>query len=62
MINAASTATTLDYAITTRQRLIAVFFGLLVGSLLILGAGFAGPGELHNAAHDSRHAFSFPCH
>lgn len=36
----------------------AAFFGLV----LIAGAAFAGPDEIHNAAHDSRHAFAFPCH
>ena len=34
----------------------------LLGLLLVLGVGFAGPQVLHNAAHDSRHSFSFPCH
>ncbi|MBV9151878.1 MAG: CbtB-domain containing protein, partial [Alphaproteobacteria bacterium] len=23
---------------------------------------FAGPTTIHNAAHDVRHAFAFPCH
>jgi cobalt transporter subunit CbtB len=29
---------------------------------MLYGVGFAGPQVLHNAAHDGRHAFSFPCH
>jgi cobalt transporter subunit CbtB len=33
-----------------------------LGLALIFGAGFAGPSLLHNAAHDGRHAFAFPCH
>jgi cobalt transporter subunit CbtB len=33
-----------------------------LGLMLIFGAGFAGPSLLHNAAHDGRHAFAFPCH
>ncbi len=33
-----------------------------LGLLLLAGAGFAAPEVLHNAAHDSRHAFAFPCH
>jgi len=32
------------------------------GALLIWGVGFAGPTAIHNAAHDVRHAFAFPCH
>ena len=37
---------------------------LLVGTLLIFAVGFAqGPGGfLHNAAHDTRHAVTIPCH
>lgn len=32
------------------------------GLFLIFGAGIARPEALHNAAHDARHAFAFPCH
>ena len=35
---------------------------LVFGVFLILGTGFAGSETLHNAAHDSRHSFAFPCH
>jgi len=35
---------------------------ILFGALLIYGVGFAEPAALHNAAHDTRHAFAFPCH
>jgi cobalt transporter subunit CbtB len=35
---------------------------ILLGLALVLGAGFAGSSVLHNAAHDGRHAFAFPCH
>lgn len=38
--------------------LLALVFGLF----LLLGSGFAGSETLHNAAHDSRHSFAFPCH
>jgi cobalt transporter subunit CbtB len=34
----------------------------LIGLFLVYGAGFAQMDALHNAAHDSRHAFAFPCH
>ena len=41
----------------------AMLLGVAVLSLLYL-VGFAqGPGNLlHNVAHDTRHAFTFPCH
>jgi cobalt transporter subunit CbtB len=35
---------------------------LLLGLGLILLMGFAGPQLIHNAAHDTRHSLSFPCH
>jgi len=37
---------------------------LLTGSVLLFAVGFAqGSGNfMHNAAHDSRHAVTFPCH
>lgn len=33
-----------------------------MGVVLIFVAGFASPEAVHNAAHDTRHALSFPCH
>lgn len=35
---------------------------LMLGVFLLFGVGFAQPELLHNAAHDTRHAFTFPCH
>jgi cobalt transporter subunit CbtB len=35
---------------------------LLLGSFLVLATGFSHLDVLHNAAHDSRHSFAFPCH
>ena len=35
---------------------------LLFGAFLVLGTGFAQSSTIHNAAHDGRHAFLFPCH
>ncbi len=44
------------------ERVVAVALGLLVGTFLILGVGFAQPEAVHNAAHDTRHSTAFPCH
>ncbi len=33
-----------------------------LGLMMIIGAGFAPLEAVHNAAHDTRHAFAFPCH
>jgi cobalt transporter subunit CbtB len=35
---------------------------LILGALLLYGVGFTSMEILHNAAHDARHSFSFPCH
>ncbi|NQV46945.1 MAG: CbtB-domain containing protein [Rhodospirillaceae bacterium] len=40
----------------------AALFAALFGAFLVFGAGFANSATLHNAAHDSRHSMSFPCH
>ena len=34
----------------------------LLGVVIILGVGFLPTEAVHNAAHDTRHAFAFPCH
>jgi cobalt transporter subunit CbtB len=44
------------------QRLAAAVFGSLLGAFILMGVGFANADLVHNAAHDSRHANSFPCH
>ena len=49
---------TADRSASVASALVAV----LLGSFLVLGAGFAPISAMHNAAHDSRHAFAFPCH
>ena len=40
----------------------AAALAVLFGVVILFGVGFAQPSLLHNAAHDSRHAISFPCH
>ena len=35
---------------------------LILGLGLIFLTGFADPEVIHNAAHDTRHSLSFPCH
>ena len=40
----------------------AAFAALLLGCLVLFGAGLSQADALHAAAHDGRHAFAFPCH
>lgn len=44
------------------QALRAAGVALLLGLGLIFLTGFAYPEVIHNAAHDTRHSLSFPCH
>ena len=56
--------TNLRSVVTTTQSNVVVpaLLALVFGLFLLLGSGFAGSETLHNAAHDSRHSFAFPCH
>ncbi len=42
--------------------LIGVALALIVGAVLLFGAGFAQSDTLHGATHDTRHVTGFPCH
>lgn len=44
------------------SRLAAATAAALLGSFILIGVGFAQSDVIHNAAHDSRHSFAFPCH
>jgi cobalt transporter subunit CbtB len=43
---------------TRRAALVALIFGVA----LVYTVGFANSQTVHDAAHDTRHALSFPCH
>ena len=47
---------------TRFQHFSAGLIAVLLGSFLLLGTGFAQSDLLHDAAHDVRHGFTFPCH
>jgi cobalt transporter subunit CbtB len=42
--------------------LIPAMLAILLGAFIVYGVGFASPMAVHNAAHDTRHSFAFPCH
>ncbi|NBS35017.1 MAG: CbtB-domain containing protein [Methylocystaceae bacterium] len=44
------------------ETLKAAILALLLGFSLIYAVGFSETDRLHDSAHDSRHALSFPCH
>lgn len=39
-----------------------ISFAILLGTFILFGTAIAQIDSAHNAAHDSRHSFAFPCH
>jgi cobalt transporter subunit CbtB len=44
------------------EALAAAAIAFVFGVGLVFTTGFAHSSTIHNAAHDTRHALSFPCH
>ncbi|MFZ0692648.1 MAG: CbtB domain-containing protein [Alphaproteobacteria bacterium] len=44
------------------EAVVAAVVAALLGFFILYGVGFATIPALHNAAHDARHSFAFPCH
>jgi len=40
----------------------AAILAAALGLVIVFAAGFAPSQAVHNAAHDTRHTFAFPCH
>jgi cobalt transporter subunit CbtB len=57
---ARSTVSNVSKAVS--ERMTAGFAALFIGAFFIWGAGLAQSDTLHNAAHDTRHSYGFPCH
>ena len=49
-------------ALSGTQRMTIALSALLFGVFLVYGAGLANSATLHDTAHDTRHAYGFPCH
>jgi cobalt transporter subunit CbtB len=56
--SSAPVASTAQSNIAKWPSIVALAFGILI----VFGAGFSHPMALHNATHDTRHAFGLPCH
>jgi len=57
-MNIASTSSVSTVRTLSWQPLVA----LAIGVFIVYAAGFSYPAALHNATHDTRHAFGLPCH
>ncbi len=44
------------------RRVAASAVAIMLGSFIFLSTGFAPMASVHYATHDTRHAFSMPCH
>ena len=53
---------TADLGISLSGRIGAGVFALMFGTFLLYGTLFSHSEILHNAAHDTRHAVTAPCH
>jgi len=51
-----------DHALTLADGFAAPLCAALLGLVLLYAVGFAQTEEIHNGAHDSRHAAGFACH
>jgi len=48
--------------IEREETVFAAVLAALLGFFILYGVGFASIPAVHNAAHDARHSFAFPCH
>ena len=58
----AATNSGTDHRTSVSSRIAAAAVAAILGSFILIGVGFAHSDAIHNAAHDSRHSFAFPCH
>ena len=58
----AATTKSSGISLSRQDRILAGTIALLLGVFMLFGVAFAQPDLLHNAAHDTRHAISAPCH
>ncbi len=56
------TTTPTDAIVERTTASLPAVLALAFGVFMVFGAGLAQSSALHDAAHDARHAFSFPCH
>ena len=61
-MNTTSTPSVALPAVRVSSIVMSLVASMLLGAVIVFGAGFSGISEAHNAAHDMRHASAFPCH
>lgn len=58
---ATSNVQTSDISLSV-SRPLQIVGAVLLGTIILYGAGFINTAAVHNAAHDTRHSQGFPCH
>ena len=61
-MNKEQSITELETAYINTDNKVPAILAIVFGAFIILGVGFSHSHTIHNAAHDARHAFAFPCH
>ena len=54
--------TTIATQSTTKSLVAQIFGAAIFGVVMLYAVGFLATDIAHNAAHDTRHTFAFPCH
>ena len=62
MLSQQTKSQAVDLGISDMNRICAALFALLFGSFMLYSTVFSHSEILHNAAHDTRHAITAPCH
>ena len=57
-----TTKTTTATDARTDVNLATILFVAFAGATILFAVGFANAAVMHDAAHDTRHSISFPCH
>ena len=55
------TASTTEVSVSASQKS-QILSAAILGFIIMIGVGLAPIEVAHNAAHDTRHSFAFPCH
>jgi cobalt transporter subunit CbtB len=62
MQSKATTITQQSQRTVTLSKPMQLVGAVLLGTIILYGAGFVNTAAVHNAAHDTRHSQGFPCH
>jgi cobalt transporter subunit CbtB len=62
MQHQATSKAAIGHASVSISKPLQIVGAVLLGTIILYGAGFVNTAAVHNAAHDTRHSQGFPCH